>query len=112
MLNSLREWVNLEAFLIIFRSFSKGYSYMAVKIRLSRIGKKNAPHYRIVAVDERRKRDGAFIEDLGTYNPKNHPLVQFRPDRIEDWVSKGAIMTDTVRRLQKKYKREQGTSGA
>jgi small subunit ribosomal protein S16 len=85
---------------------------MAVKIRLSRIGKKNAPQYRIIAIDERRKRDGAFIEDLGTYNPKNHTLVQFHPERIDDWVSKGAILTDTVRRLQKKYKQEQKTTGA
>ena len=42
---------------------------MAVKIRLSQIGKKNAPFYRIVAIDSRKKRDGKFLEDLGTYNP-------------------------------------------
>lgn len=85
---------------------------MAVKIRLSRIGKKNAPQYRIVAIDERRKRDGAFIEDLGTYNPKTHSFVQIHHDRINDWISKGAIMTDTVSRLHKKFKREQGTVGS
>lgn len=79
---------------------------MAVKIRLSRIGKKNAPQYRIVAVDSRRKRDGAFLENLGTYNPITHELVQFHEDRINHWVSQGAIMTDSVRRLTKEYKRK------
>ena len=85
---------------------------MAVKIRLSRIGKKNDPQYRIVVIDERSKRDGAFIEDLGTYNPKNHGFVQISPDRINDWVSKGAVMTDTVRRLFKKFKRDQGVTSS
>ena len=84
---------------------------MAVKIRLTRIGKKNAPQYRIVAVDERKKRDGAFLEDLGTYNPKSHKMVQFHEERIADWVSKGAIMTDTVKRLHKKF-REKAASKA
>jgi len=76
---------------------------MAVKIRLSRIGKKNAPLYRIVAVDERKKRDGAFLEDLGTYNPTSHKLEQFHEERVNDWVSKGAIMTDSVLRIKKLY---------
>jgi small subunit ribosomal protein S16 len=79
---------------------------MAVKIRLSRFGKKNAPQYRIVVTDERNKRDGKFIENVGTYNPLNNTLVQFHEDRINDWVSKGAIVTDSVRKLQKKYKQE------
>lgn len=79
---------------------------MAVKIRLSRLGKKNAPMYRIVAVDERKKRDGAFLEDLGTYNPTSHTLVQFHEDRLNDWVSKGAILTDSVRRIQKLHSKQ------
>ncbi len=78
---------------------------MPVKIRLSRLGKKNAPQFRIVAVDSRRKRDGAFLEDLGTYNPITGKLVQFHLDRINDWVSKGAILTESVHRLKKQYKR-------
>ncbi len=74
---------------------------MAVKIRLSRIGKKNAPFYRIVAIDSRKKRDGKFLEDLGTYNPLTGELVQFHQERVEEWIKKGAIPTDTVVRLQK-----------
>jgi len=74
---------------------------MAVKIRLSRVGKKAAPFYRIVAVDERRKRDGASLEVLGTYNPLKGEMVQFNQERINFWISQGAIPTDAVKRLQK-----------
>lgn len=79
---------------------------MAVKIRIARAGKKKAPFYRIVAADSRYKRDGKFIEHLGTYNPLNHEIVKFDEERIAYWVSKGAQPTDTVRRIQKQYKRQ------
>lgn len=79
---------------------------MAVKIRLSRTGKKNAPAYRIVAMDSRRKRDGACIENLGTYDPLKGTLVQFHEERINDWLSKGAEMSDTVHRLYKEYRKK------
>jgi small subunit ribosomal protein S16 len=78
---------------------------MAVKIRFSRIGKAHAPIYRIVAVDERAKRDGKFIENLGTYNPLNHILEQWHADRIEYWVSQGAQKTDAVKRLEAMVKK-------
>lgn len=80
---------------------------MAVKIRLARIGTKNAPCYRIVAIDGRKKRDGAFLENLGTYDPLKGSLVQFHTDRINDWVSKGAIVSDAVKKLQKLNVRQQ-----
>lgn len=72
---------------------------MAVKIRFARIGKKHAPIYRIVAVDSRKKRDGEFLENLGTYNPKTKQIVQMHDDRIAHWLSVGAIPTDVVARL-------------
>ena len=72
---------------------------MAVKIRFARIGKKHAPIYRIVAIDSRRKRDGMFLENLGTYNPKTKQIVQFHDDRVAHWISVGAIPTDAVGRL-------------
>ena len=50
---------------------------MAVKIRFARVGKKHAPIYKIVAIDSRRKRDGMFLEDLGTYNPKQNRSFSF-----------------------------------
>jgi len=78
---------------------------MAVKIRLSRIGKKNRPMWRIVAIDSRKKRDGAYLENLGTYNPLTQELVQFHADRVLDWVSKGAVCSETVTKLVKLHKR-------
>ncbi len=80
---------------------------MAVKIRLSRTGTKNAPHYRIVAVDERKKRDGAALENLGAYDPRKGKLVQFHDERIAYWVSQGAIVSDAVKKLQKLYQQKQ-----
>ena len=56
---------------------------MAVKIRFSRIGKKNRPYWRIVALDSRDKRDGACIENLGTYDPVKHEVIQIHKDRIQ-----------------------------
>jgi small subunit ribosomal protein S16 len=78
---------------------------MAVKIRLARIGKKNAPFYRIVAIDSRRARNGKALEILGTYDVLAGKLVQFHEDRIADWISKGAIPTDSVKKLQKLYRK-------
>ena len=77
---------------------------MAVKIRISRIGTKHAPMFRIVAIDSRRKRDGAALEILGTYNPVNGAIVQFHGDRIQAWVDQGAVMTDAVKKIQKIYR--------
>lgn len=74
---------------------------MAVKIRFTRVGKKHAPIYRIVSVDSRKKRDGEYLENLGTYNPMTKEIVQWHADRIAYWESKGAIVTDAVKRLQK-----------
>lgn len=77
---------------------------MAVKIRLSRIGKKHVPFFRIVAVDSRQKRDGECLENLGTYDALNNKFVHFHEERIADWVSKGAIVTDSVKKLHRLYK--------
>lgn len=78
---------------------------MSVKIRMARLGKKNDPIFRIVAIDSRKKRDGKFIEDLGTYDPIKGTLIKFHEERITDWISKGAIPSETVRRLHKEYKK-------
>lgn len=80
---------------------------MAVKIRFTRIGKKHAPVYRIVAIDSRKKRDGKCLENLGTYNPMTKDIVQFHEERINYWISVGAIVTDGVARLIK-IKQKQG----
>ncbi|MCF7799485.1 30S ribosomal protein S16 [Candidatus Babeliales bacterium] len=78
---------------------------MAVKIRLSRIGRTNRPYWRIVAVDSRKKRDGAFLENLGSYDPIKHEIVQLHQDRIDYWVKNGAICSNTVSKLVKEQKR-------
>lgn len=77
---------------------------MAVKIRLARIGKKNAPFSRIVAIDSRKKRDGAFLEDLGTYDMVNSKLVHFHEERVNHWIKLGAQPTETVKKLQRLHK--------
>ena len=77
---------------------------MAVKIRLSRLGKKHRPYWRVVAVDSRKKRDGACLENLGTYDPLNHVILQFKKERIDDWISKGAQCSESVIKLIKKQK--------
>ena len=79
---------------------------MAVKIRLSRCGKKKMPVYRIVAIDERKKRDGEYLENLGTYNSVGHELVQFHGERIKYWLSVGAQMTDSVKKICKQHEQK------
>src|SRR3989338_2522251 len=62
-----------------------------IKIRLMRIGAKQKPFYRVVVVDERAKRTGAYIELLGTYNPLTNPKdVKLKQDRIDYWTKQGA----------------------
>lgn len=74
---------------------------MAVKIRFAHRGKKHAPVYRIIAIDEREKRDGRALENLGTYDPINHKVVQFHKERIDAWVANGAVMSDAIKKLYK-----------
>ncbi len=75
---------------------------MAVKLRLTRVGSKKNPVYRIVAADSRSPRDGKFLEIVGRYNPQSEPsLIELKEDRIRDWLSKGAQPSATVQRLLK-----------
>jgi len=76
---------------------------MSVKIRLARYGAKKKPCYRIVVADSESPRDGKFLETVGTYSPLLDPAgVSFKGERINYWIDKGAIPTDTVRSLLKK----------
>ena len=72
-----------------------------VRIRLSRRGKKKAPFYRIVVTDKRTQRDGAPIEQIGTYNPKTKEL-KLDKSKAEAWIKKGAKPTETILSLLKK----------
>ena len=71
-------------------------------IRLMRTGAKKRPSYRIVVKEKQSKRDGAYLENLGTYNPTRDPAeIKLKADRVQYWIAKGAQPTDTVRRLIK-----------
>jgi len=74
-----------------------------VKIRLRRMGAKKAPFYRIVVADSHFPRDGRFIEEIGTYNPRTTPSTfEINRERADYWLKNGAQPTDTVKALLKK----------
>lgn len=76
---------------------------MAVKIRLSRTGKRSRPSYRIIVTDIRNKRDGKILENIGTYDPmKNPPAVKLEKDRLDYWIKCGAKPSEIVSNLIKK----------
>jgi small subunit ribosomal protein S16 len=86
---------------------------MALKIRLSRIGTKHKPVYRVVVTEERYRRDGAATEILGTYTPEaKGNTLQIDLARVDYWHSKGARPTDTMRALIKKERRRQAAVAA
>ena len=71
---------------------------MAVKIRLTRLGDKKTPFYRIVVADSRAPRDGKFIEVLGTFNPLTQPAeIKLEKEKVAAWIAKGATPTDTAK---------------
>ncbi len=94
---------------------------MAVKVRLMRIGAKGRPFYRVVAVDERRKRTGSYLELLGTYNPLTTPKeINLKQDRIDAWVKNGAqlstgflrIIGKAPQKVARKPKKDRGNSAS
>ena len=73
---------------------------MAVKIRLTRVGSKKNPIYRVVVADSRSPRDGRFIEIVGRYNPQTDPsTIELDEEKVKDWLGKGAQPTAPVSRL-------------
>ena len=82
-----------------------------VKIRLRREGSKGRPYYRIVVADGRSRRDGAYIEQVGTYDPmkeENHSTIDL--EKIDEWIGKGAQPSDTVRSIVKKARQSADAS--
>ena len=74
-----------------------------LRIRLTRMGAKKKPFYRVVVAEQRQNRDGSFVEILGYYNPKtNPPEVELKMDRVQHWLSCGAQPSETVNSLIKK----------
>ena len=79
---------------------------MAVKIRLTRMGSKKRPFYRIVAMDVESRRDGRALEILGFYNPMTSPaVINLEQDKLAKWLDQGAEPTDTVKSLIKQVKK-------
>lgn len=75
---------------------------MAVRLRLTRVGGRKDPIWRVVVADQRSPRDGRFIETVGQYNPQTDPsTIKIDEDRVREWLSKGAQPTATVRKLLK-----------
>lgn len=76
---------------------------MPATIKLMRIGKKGHPSYRIVVVDKRKKRNTAYIEEIGFYNPMTDPAtLKINQDKLKSWLQKGATLTDGARKLHLK----------
>ena len=75
---------------------------MATVIRLTKMGRKKKPSYRIVVTDSRKKRDGGWIESIGYYNPLTEPsTVKFDAERLKYWTSVGAKMSERVQAITK-----------
>jgi small subunit ribosomal protein S16 len=75
---------------------------MAVKLRLTRVGSKKNPIYRVVAADSHSPRDGKFLEIVGRYNPQTDPsIIELDDEKIKRWLGKGAQPTEAVARLIK-----------
>jgi small subunit ribosomal protein S16 len=87
---------------------------MSVKLRLSRVGAKKNPFYRVVVTDSRSPRDGRFIEHIGVYDPNRDPVeIRFDMDRVKHWLSVGATASDTVSELLSQVEKAQaGTAKA
>lgn len=76
---------------------------MAVKMRLTRIGAKKAPFYRVIVADSRSPRDGRFIDEVGIYNPLTNPSeIKIDAEKAKTWLKNGAQPTETVKVLLKK----------
>ena len=76
-----------------------------LRIRLSRVGKRKQPHYRIVVMDQRRPRDSRYVEVVGHYNPRQNPIaLDLKAERIQYWLGQGAQPTETVRSFLRRHK--------
>jgi small subunit ribosomal protein S16 len=73
---------------------------MSVRLRLTRVGSRKNPIWRVVVADQRSKRDGRVIETVGHYNPQTNPSeITLDEERVKDWLARGAQPTGTVRKL-------------
>ena len=86
---------------------------MSVRVRLTRVGSKKNPVWRVVVADQRSPRDGRVIETIGRYNAQVDPSeIVLDDDRLEHWIARGAQPTNTVRKLMRAKARQQQTPAA
>jgi small subunit ribosomal protein S16 len=81
-----------------------------VKVRLYRTGARGKPSYRIVVMDQRKKRQGRVLEQLGTYEPRGSGGIQYSEAALAKWIERGAQLSDTVRTLVVRHKRAAAAS--
>ncbi len=72
---------------------------MAVRIRLARFGRRHHPIYRIVVMDSKSPREGNYIDILGTYDPKRKVLLNIKPDKVKEWIAKGAEIAERAKAI-------------
>ncbi len=77
---------------------------MVVALRLMRLGKKNRPFYRIVAIEKTKKRNGKYLEKIGTYDPFEESPVRIDDQKFKFWINKGAQISKGLRRILKRQK--------
>jgi small subunit ribosomal protein S16 len=86
---------------------------MSVRVRLTRVGSKKNPIWRVVVADQRSPRDGRFIETIGHYNPQTEPsTIRIDEDRLQHWLARGAQPTGSVKQLVKAYSKSGGAAAA
>lgn len=85
---------------------------MPVKIRLSRIGRKHLPIFRLVVADALSKRDGAFLANIGTYDAVKGNVIRFDENLYNEWITKGAQPTDSAKKIFKLFKKHGVTEQA
>jgi small subunit ribosomal protein S16 len=84
---------------------------MAVRVRLTRVGSKKNPIWRVVVADQRSPRDGRFIETIGHYNPQTEPsTIRLDEDRLQHWLARGAQPSGSVKQLAKAYAKSGGAA--
>jgi len=85
---------------------------MAVRVRLTRVGSKKNPIWRVVVADQRSPRDGRFIEMIGHYNPQTEPsTIRLDQERLQHWLARGAQPSGSVKQLVKAYAKSGGAAG-
>jgi small subunit ribosomal protein S16 len=86
---------------------------MSVRVRLTRVGSKKNPIWRVVVADQRSPRDGRFIETIGQYNPQTEPsTIRLDEERLQHWLARGAQPTGSVKQLVKAYAKSGGSAAA